>query len=99
MKKSDDRILTTHVGSIPRSPALRDLLVRFDRGEAVDETALDRATESAIRDVVRLQEDIGLKVATDGEFNRGSWQRDFLLRLDNVALIPSRLTVRFHSRG
>ena len=58
---------------------------------------LRRIQEQAIHDVVRLQEDIGLKVATDGEFNRGSWQRDFLLRLDNVELIPSRLTVRFHS--
>jgi 5-methyltetrahydropteroyltriglutamate--homocysteine methyltransferase len=46
---------------------------------------------------VRLQEEIGLKLATDGEFNRGSWQRDFLLKLANVELIPSRLTVRFHS--
>src|SRR4030095_8656615 len=42
VKKSDDRILTTHVGSIPRPAALRELLVRQDRGEAVDEAALAR---------------------------------------------------------
>src|SRR5439155_266989 len=39
MKRSESRILTTHTGSLPRSPALRDLLVRLDRGQAVDEVA------------------------------------------------------------
>ena len=38
MKRSDQRILTTYVGSLPRTTALRDLLVRQDRGEAVDPT-------------------------------------------------------------
>ena len=42
MKRSDDRILTTHVGSLPRPGALRDLLVRQDRGDAVDAAALAR---------------------------------------------------------
>jgi len=40
MKRSEHRILTTHVGSLPRPPALRDLLVRQDRGEAVVENGL-----------------------------------------------------------
>ena len=44
-----------------------------------------------------MQEDIGLKVVTDGEYNRGAWHRDFLLRFDNVRLIPSKIAVRFHS--
>ena len=42
MLRSDSRILTTHVGSLPRPPALRDLLVRQDRGEPVEAAALDR---------------------------------------------------------
>jgi 5-methyltetrahydropteroyltriglutamate--homocysteine methyltransferase len=67
MRRSDDRILTTHVGSIPRPPALRDLLVRADRGEAVDASALERATEAAIRDVVGRQLDAGIDVGNDGE--------------------------------
>ncbi|MBM3217970.1 MAG: cobalamin-independent methionine synthase II family protein [Candidatus Rokubacteria bacterium] len=67
MRRSDDRILTTHVGSIPRPPALRDLLVRADRGEAVDGAALERATEAAIRDVVGRQLDAGIDVGNDGE--------------------------------
>ena len=44
-----------------------------------------------------MQQDIGLRLATDGEYNRGAWHRDFLLRFDNVKLIPSKIAVRFHS--
>ncbi len=52
---------------------------------------------AAIRDVVRLQEEIGLKVVTDGEFNRSSWHRDFMLKFANVSLVPSKMKVRFHT--
>jgi 5-methyltetrahydropteroyltriglutamate--homocysteine methyltransferase len=67
MRRSDDRILTTHVGSIPRSPALRDLLVRRERGEPIDAAALERATETAIRDVVARQLEVGIDIGNDGE--------------------------------
>jgi 5-methyltetrahydropteroyltriglutamate--homocysteine methyltransferase len=67
MRRSDDRILTTHVGSIPRPPALRDLLVRADRGEAVDRAALARETDAAIRHVVAKQLEAGIDVGNDGE--------------------------------
>ena len=55
MKRSEHRILTTHVGSLPRPAALRDLLVRQDRGEAVDATALAREAEAAVCHMVRKQ--------------------------------------------
>ncbi|MBM4440503.1 MAG: cobalamin-independent methionine synthase II family protein [Candidatus Rokubacteria bacterium] len=67
MRTSDDRILTTHVGSIPRPAALRDLLVRQDRGEVVDAAALARETEAAIRDVVARQLEAGIDIGNDGE--------------------------------
>ena len=67
MKRSEQRILTTHVGSLPRSPALRDLLVRQDRGEAVDASALAREAETAVRHVVRKQLEAGVDVGNDGE--------------------------------
>ena len=85
-----------HVGSLIRPDALIAARQAAEKGELAKEQ-LRRLQEEAIRDVVRLQEDIGLRVATDGEFNRTSWQRDFLLRFANVAPMPSRLTVRFHS--
>ena len=58
---------------------------------------LTRIQHDAIRGVVRLQEEVGLKLATDGEYNRHSWQRDFLLKIGNVKPMASKLTVRFHS--
>ncbi len=67
MKRSEHRILTTHVGSLPRSPALRDLLVRQDRGEAVDGGALAREAEAAVRYVISRQLDAGVDVGNDGE--------------------------------
>ena len=59
--------MTTHVGSLPRSPALRDLLVRYDRGEAVDPALLMRESEAAVRHVVARQIEAGIDVGNDGE--------------------------------
>src|SRR5881296_1703883 len=67
MKRSESRILTTHTGSLPRSPALRDLLVRLDRGEAVDAAVLAREAEAAVRHVVGKQLEAGVDVGNDGE--------------------------------
>jgi len=67
MKRSEDRILTTHVGSLPRPPALGDLLVRQDRGETVDAAALAREAEAAVRRVVAKQIEAGVDVGNDGE--------------------------------
>jgi 5-methyltetrahydropteroyltriglutamate--homocysteine methyltransferase len=67
MKRSESRILTTHVGSLPRPPALRDLLVSQDRGESVDPALLAREAESAVRHVVERQRAAGIDVGNDGE--------------------------------
>jgi 5-methyltetrahydropteroyltriglutamate--homocysteine methyltransferase len=67
MKRSASRILTTHTGSLPRPPALRDLLVRQDRGDGVDATALARESEVAVRHVVARQLEAGVDVGNDGE--------------------------------
>jgi 5-methyltetrahydropteroyltriglutamate--homocysteine methyltransferase len=67
MRRSDSRTLTTHVGSLPRNPRLRDLLVRQDRGEPVDQAALEREIETAVRHVVQKQLEVGIDVGNDGE--------------------------------
>ncbi len=67
MHRSETRILTTHVGSLPRPPVLRDLLVRKDRGEAVDPTALDRESEASVARVIDGQIGVGLDVINNGE--------------------------------
>jgi 5-methyltetrahydropteroyltriglutamate--homocysteine methyltransferase len=85
-----------HVGSLIRPDALVAARARAAHAD-VSQAELKRIQQDAIRDVVCLQHDLGFRVATDGEFNRTSWQRDFLLKFTNVALIPSKITVRFHS--
>jgi len=85
-----------HVGSLIRP----DALIAAREAAENDDTArgnLADIQQAAIRDVVRLQQDAGLKLATDGEYNRHSWQRDFLLKIGNVKPLASKLTVRFHS--
>jgi 5-methyltetrahydropteroyltriglutamate--homocysteine methyltransferase len=73
MRRSETRILVTHVGSIPRNPTLRDLLVRQDRGEAVDRGELDRQVEAAVRHVVARQIEAGVDVGNDGEQPRAGF--------------------------
>ena len=73
MKRSDDRILVTHVGSIPRPPALRDLLVRQDAGEAIDAAELARQAEAAVRHVIERQLAAGVDVGNDGEQPRAGF--------------------------
>jgi 5-methyltetrahydropteroyltriglutamate--homocysteine methyltransferase len=67
MERSEDRVLVTHAGSLPRPPVLRDLLVRRDRGEPVDTDALDREVEAAVARVVAKQLEVGVDVGNDGE--------------------------------
>jgi 5-methyltetrahydropteroyltriglutamate--homocysteine methyltransferase len=67
MKESEHRLLTTHTGSLPRPPALRDLLVRLDRGETIDPAALAREAEAGVRHVVARQLEAGIDVGNDGE--------------------------------
>jgi 5-methyltetrahydropteroyltriglutamate--homocysteine methyltransferase len=67
MRRSEERILTTHVGSLPRHPKLRDLLVRQDRGEVIDEAELDHEIEAAVHHVVQKQLEVGIDIGNDGE--------------------------------
>jgi 5-methyltetrahydropteroyltriglutamate--homocysteine methyltransferase len=73
MIRSEHGILTTHVGSLPRPPALRDLLVRQDRGEAVDEAEMARQAEAAVRRVVDRQLAVGIDIGNDGEQPRAGF--------------------------
>ena len=53
--------------------------------------------DEAIRDVVKLQEDVGLRSATDGEFRRASWHMDFIYQLGGISKSPGNLSVKFHN--
>jgi 5-methyltetrahydropteroyltriglutamate--homocysteine methyltransferase len=70
MKTSQDRILTTHVGSLPRPPELKELLVRKDQSQSYDKAALDRLTRQAVLDIVRRQAQTGIDIVNDGEMSK-----------------------------
>jgi len=86
-----------HVGSFIRPENLIAARKAVEAG-TMSAAQLQPIQEAAIRDVVRMQEDLGLKVVTDGEYNRGSWQRDFLLEFANVTTVPSKIAVKFHTK-
>jgi 5-methyltetrahydropteroyltriglutamate--homocysteine methyltransferase len=85
-----------HVGSLLRPPKL--LVARDDfRHSRISQKALTKIEEGAVRDVVKMQEDIGLRSITDGEYRRGIWHVDFLGKIENVTRTRSPVKVHFHT--
>ena len=84
-----------HVGSLLRPQALLDARAAHAAGE-IDITALRTAEDEAIRAAVAMQERVGLRAATDGEFRRTSWHMDFIHRLGGIEKTDERIEVRMH---
>jgi 5-methyltetrahydropteroyltriglutamate--homocysteine methyltransferase len=85
MKTSQDRILTTHVGSLPRPPELRALLVAKDKGDAYDKAELERQTREAVRSIVRRQAETGVDIINDGEMSKPGYSTYVADRLSGFA--------------
>src|SRR3954470_2831245 len=83
-----------HVGSLLRPRKLLKARDDFAAGQ-IDAGELRSVEDEAIRDVVRMQEEVGLQSATDGEFRRISWHMDFIYRLGGVHRADEKLTVEF----
>jgi 5-methyltetrahydropteroyltriglutamate--homocysteine methyltransferase len=73
MKRSERRILTTHVGSLPRPRELLQPLHAKDSGDSYDAPALERKTAEATAAVVRRQAELGIDILNDGEHGRASF--------------------------
>jgi 5-methyltetrahydropteroyltriglutamate--homocysteine methyltransferase len=73
MRCSTERILTTHAGSLPRPPDLRDALLVRDRGEDIDIGLLEAKVAAAVDDVVKRQIDVGVDTVNDGEVSKLSY--------------------------
>jgi 5-methyltetrahydropteroyltriglutamate--homocysteine methyltransferase len=92
MKRSTDRILTTHAGSLPRPPDILQMIRAKARGEPVDEKKLSVRVKEAVTEVVRQQADVGLDVVDDGEFGKPSfvtYVRDRLGGLEASGVRPN----------
>jgi 5-methyltetrahydropteroyltriglutamate--homocysteine methyltransferase len=73
MKTSTDRILTTHVGSLPRPESIKALLRARLGGQSLDEAELSARVTEAVTEVVRRQAEVGLDVVSDGEMGKVSF--------------------------
>ena len=73
MKRSTERILTTHVGSLPRPADLLDVIQAREQGKRVDEKAHAARLRAAVADIVRKQIDLGIDIVDDGEFGKPSF--------------------------
>ncbi len=82
MKRSVDRILTTHVGSLIRPPALQEFLRSKQAAKPYDKSAYDACLKSSVAEVVHHQAEVGVDVVSDGEFGKSiSWSQYVLERL------------------
>jgi len=92
METSKDRILTTHVGSLPRPQDVVDVLFAQDRGEEIDQAQFDKVVGNAVKETVRLQVDAGLDVIDDGEMSKISYATYIRHRLTGFEGDSSRPT-------
>jgi len=87
------RILTTHVGSLPRGNELVPLLLARDHGKPYDKTAFERAVQAAVSDAVARQEAAGVSIVSDGELGKVGYSTYVTERLSgfggNVARKPA----------
>jgi 5-methyltetrahydropteroyltriglutamate--homocysteine methyltransferase len=94
--RSEPPFRADHVGSLLRPPRL--LAARAERAAGQMSAEQLRAVEDdAIREVVKLQEDVGLRSATDGEFRRTSWHMDFIYQLQGVHRTDEQIQVHFRN--
>ena len=73
MQHSNNRILTTHAGSLPRPADLLDMLQAKEQGQPVDEAARTARLPGAVKEIVRKQVELGIDVVDDGEYSKPSF--------------------------
>jgi len=105
MKRSTERILTTHVGSLIRPPQLQQFLRARQKGQdsdqkAFDQKAYDQCLTQSVVDVVQAQADTGIDVVSDGEFGKSiSWSQYVLERLSGFERRPFKPGENTFQRG
>jgi 5-methyltetrahydropteroyltriglutamate--homocysteine methyltransferase len=85
LNEGQNRILTTHVGSLPRPDSLSSLLLARMTGKPYDEAALHTQTSEAVRDIVIKQTEIGIDIVSDGEQSKASFQHYVTTRLSGLS--------------
>ena len=91
MTESSDRILTTHVGSLPRSQAVTEVLFAREREESRDSARDDAVITAAVAEVVRRQVEVGIDLVSDGEMSKISYATYIARRLSGFGAQQIRL--------
>jgi 5-methyltetrahydropteroyltriglutamate--homocysteine methyltransferase len=100
VKRSTDRILTSHVGSLIRPQALQQLLRAKQAGESFDQQAYESCLKSSVAEVVLQQAKVGIDVVSDGEFGKSiSWSQYALERLSGFERRPVSPRANPFTRG
>src|SRR3981189_2720542 len=100
MKRSTERILTTHVGSLIRPQPLQEVLRAKQAGKPFDRGAYDRCLSDTVADGVRRKAEAGLDVIRDGEFGKSiSWSQYVLERLSGFERRPVKPGANTFQRG
>ena len=100
MLRSTDRILTTHVGSLPRPEDVMQLLVSREQGTLHDAAAFERRIRESVGECVRLQRDTGIDIVNDGEWSKPDYSTYVKDRFtgfegDSTPQLPSRDMLEF----
>jgi 5-methyltetrahydropteroyltriglutamate--homocysteine methyltransferase len=100
MKRSTDRILTTHVGSLIRPTPLQEFLRAKQAGKSYDQSAYEACLKASVAEVVHKQAQVGVDVVSDGEFGKSiSWSQYVLERLSGFERRPIRSGANPFTRG
>jgi 5-methyltetrahydropteroyltriglutamate--homocysteine methyltransferase len=94
MKRTKPPFRADHVGSFLRPAALKEARAKREKG-AITAGELKAVEDREIEKIIKKQEDIGLQLATDGEFRRSWWHFDFFSMLDGVELFESDQGIQF----
>jgi 5-methyltetrahydropteroyltriglutamate--homocysteine methyltransferase len=101
VKRSSERILTSHAGSLPRPPELLQMVNALERGESVDRAALSSRVQSAVREVVQKQAECGIDIVNDGEESKSNFTnyvRQRLAPLETRELKPGEQAITITRR-
>ena len=95
-RRSSPPFRADHVGSLLRPKELLQAREDCAAGK-ISREELRALEDDAIRDVVKMQHDVGLQSATDGEFRRAAWHMDFIYELGGIEKAPGDIRVKFHN--
>jgi 5-methyltetrahydropteroyltriglutamate--homocysteine methyltransferase len=84
MKRSSERILTTHVGSLVRPPEILEAILTTASGRERDEAAFEALVRDGVRDVVAKQAEVGVDIPSDGEYSKPNFHGYVIERLEGL---------------